>query len=302
MSLDRQKVRFDSGGETCVAWHYPGGRDACVIMAAGLGVTKEPGTDLFAARFQRGGFHVLAFDYRRFGESTGQPRQVVRVAEQIADWSAAVTFAATLPGVDPRRLAAWGFSTSGGHVLRVAARTPGLAAAIAQTPIADGTATSRNASGYQSPAAMARVTARATADALGGLIGRPPRLMALDGPRGAVALLTTPDTADSERALDPEGRHTDWPRTIAARAVLSLSFYRPGRDAARITCPLLVVVCDEDRSAPLAPTETVVRKAPRGELVTLPGGHYAPFLDAHDKAAEAEIDFLTRHLIGPAAA
>jgi hypothetical protein len=34
-----------------------------------------------------------------------------------------------LPGVDPRRLAIWGFSVSGGHVVRVAASDPGLAGA-----------------------------------------------------------------------------------------------------------------------------------------------------------------------------
>jgi predicted alpha/beta hydrolase len=53
-------------------------------------------TDLFAARFHEAGFSVLAFDYRHLGESGGQPRQVVRIREQLADWSAAVGFAATL--------------------------------------------------------------------------------------------------------------------------------------------------------------------------------------------------------------
>jgi hypothetical protein len=32
---------------------------------------KEPGTGLFARRFNEGRFAVLAFDYRRFGESEG---------------------------------------------------------------------------------------------------------------------------------------------------------------------------------------------------------------------------------------
>jgi len=38
------------------------------------------------------------------------------------------------------RLAIWGFSASGGHILAVAARNPDLAAAIAQTPLADAAA------------------------------------------------------------------------------------------------------------------------------------------------------------------
>ena len=99
----REKIWFDSGGTQCAAWHYPGTNGACVIMAGGFAVTKEPGTDLFATRFRDSGFSVLAFDYRHLGESGGQPRQVVRVREQTEDWSAAIGFAAGLPGVDPGR-------------------------------------------------------------------------------------------------------------------------------------------------------------------------------------------------------
>jgi hypothetical protein len=33
------------------------------------------------------------------------------------------------------------------------------------------------------------------------------------------------------------------------------------------------------------------------ELVRLVGGHYAPFLDAHEQAVAAELSFLRRHLL-----
>ena len=108
----REKVRFISGDTECAAWHYPGTNGACVIMAGGGSVAKEPGTDLSAKRFHEAGFAVLAFDYRRLGESGGQPRQVVRIREQLTDWQAAIAFAAGLPEVDPARLAIWGFSLS----------------------------------------------------------------------------------------------------------------------------------------------------------------------------------------------
>src|SRR5258708_7622033 len=168
MSVQREKVRFVSGDCECVAWHYPGTNGACVLMAGGFAVTKEPATDRFAKRFNEAGFGVLAFDYRRLGESGGQPRQVVRIADQLADWRAAIAFAGTLPGVDPARLAVWGFSASGGHIFRVAARNPQLAAAIAQTPNADGLAAARNAARYTTPLALVRLTGTGLLDALGG--------------------------------------------------------------------------------------------------------------------------------------
>ena len=78
-------------------------------MAGGFAVTKEPGTDPFASRFNQAGFGVLAFDYRCFGESGGRPRQVARMGEQLADWRAAIACAAGLQGAEPAKPAIWGF-------------------------------------------------------------------------------------------------------------------------------------------------------------------------------------------------
>lgn len=295
--VEREKVRFVSGDAECAAWHYPGTNGGCVIMTGGFAVTKEPGTDLFARRFSDAGFAVLAFDYRHLGESGGQPRQVQRVGEQLADWQAAIAHARTLPGVDPARLAVWGFSLSGGHVFRIAARHLELAAAIAQTPNADGRAAARNAARHQRPLALLRFTARGVVDAVGGLAGRPPRLVPLTGEPGTVALLTTPDALDGGRALNPDGRYPDWQQEVAARSALRLGFYRPGREASQARCPLLVLVCDQDQSALAGPAVRAANRAPRGELIRIPGGHYEPFLGGHEQAVEAELSFLRRHLL-----
>jgi uncharacterized protein len=292
---ERQKVRFTSGDAQCAAWHYPGASGACVIMTGGYAVTKEPGTDRFARRFHEAGFSVLAFDHRRLGESGGQPRQVIRLRDQLADWQAAIGYARTLPEVDPARVAVWSFSLPGGQIFAVAARHPELAAAIAQTPNADGLAVTRNAARYQRPSAMLRFTGRAVLDAAGALAGRPPRLVPLTGRPGTVALLTTPDAQDTGRALTPE-KYPDWRPEVAARSALRAGFYSPGRLAARVTCPLLVVVADQDQSALAGPAARAARRAPRGELVRVPGGHYEPFLGGHERVVAAELAFLTRHL------
>jgi fermentation-respiration switch protein FrsA (DUF1100 family) len=294
---EREKVRFVSGGTECAAWHYPGANGACVIMAGGFAVTKEPGTDLFAKRFHQAGFSVLAFDYRRIGDSGGRPRQVLPIRGQLADWQAAIAYASSLPGVDSTRLGIWGFSASGGHVFRVAARNPRLAAAIAQTPNADGLAATASAARHQKPLSMLRLTGRGIADSLGGLVGRQPILVPLAGEPGTVAILTTPDALDGDRALNPDNRYPDWQQEVAARSALRLGFYRPGRDASRVSCPLLVLVCDQDQSALAGPAVRAVKRAPHGELVRLPGGHYEPFLGGHEQAVQAELSFLCRHLL-----
>lgn len=295
--MEREKVRFVSGDTHCAAWHYPGTNGACVVMAGGFAVTMGPGTDRFAKRFHAAGFAVLAFDYRHLGDSGGQPRQIVRIGEQLADWRAAVAFASTLPGVDPARVAIWGFSASGGHVFPVAARNSELAAAIAQTPNADGQAAMRNAARHQRPLALLRFTGLAFLDALGSVVGSPPRLVPLDGAPGTVAVLTTPDVVGGGRMLDPDDRYPSWQQRVAARSAFRVGFYRPGRYASRVRCPLLVLVCDQDRSALAEPAVRAAERAPQAELVRLSGGHYAPFMDAHEQTVEAELSFLRRHLL-----
>jgi uncharacterized protein len=294
---ERQKVHFPSGDTTCAAWHYPGTNGACVIMAGGLAVTKEPGTDRFAERFHEAGFTVLAFDYRHLGESGGQPRQIARIGEQHADLQAAIDCARTLPEVDPSKLAIWGFSASGGHVFPVASRNPDLAAAIAQAPLADGPAAAPNAMRHQTPIASLRFTGRAILDALGGLVGRNPLLVPLAGEPGTVTSLTTPDSLNGAKALNPDNTYPDWQQEVAARSALRVGLYRPGHHASRVACPLLVLAYDQDGAALPGPAIRAAQRAPRGELVRLPGGHYEAFMGGHDEAVATQLTFLRRHLL-----
>ncbi|MBS1677609.1 MAG: alpha/beta hydrolase [Actinobacteria bacterium] len=295
-TVQRSKLWFESAGERCAAWHYPGAGGACVVMASGGGVPKEPGTDRFAARFQAAGFSVFAFDYRRLGESEGRPRQVIRIRDQLADLAAAITRARALPEVDPERVALWGFSLSGGHVLKLAADGE-VAVAIAQTPTADGRAAAPNALRHETLGVILRFPFLAALDLARGALGKPPLVVPLTGPRGSVAMLTTPDSQDANRALNPEDRYPDWEQTIAARSVLPIGFYRPCRAARRIQIPLLVVVAEGDQSALAAPAVRVAERASNASLTRVPGGHYAPFLAAHEEVVSSEIAFLEEHLL-----
>jgi pimeloyl-ACP methyl ester carboxylesterase len=301
-SLRRESVGLLSHGVRCAGWHYRGSNGACVVMAGGFAVPKEPATDRFARRFHEAGFSVLAFDYRRLGESEGQRRLVLPIKDQLADWEAALAFAATLPEVDAARIAAWGFSLSGGHILRIAARSRGVAAAIAQTPMVDGRAATRAAAAHQTRGALVRLTWRGLMDVVGGLVGGRPRLVPLTGEPGTVAVLTTPDGRQGPEALSPAGRYPEWRQEVAAGSAVQLGLYRPFRDAHKVGCPLLVVVCDGDQTNPPAPAAEAAARAPQGHLVRLPGGHYGPFLEAHEEAVEAELGFLREHLLVTGAA
>jgi pimeloyl-ACP methyl ester carboxylesterase len=97
-------------------------------------------------------------------------------------------------------------------------------------------------------------------------------------------------------ALNPGNRYPDWLQAVAARSALRIGFYRPARHASRVGCPLLVVTGEQDGVSLAAPAIGAAAQAPRGEVVRLPGGHYAPFLNAHERAVEAQVAFLRRRL------
>lgn len=73
----RVDVTFESGDASCAAWLYlPQGveRPPVVVLGHGLGATREMRLDAFAERFAEAGIAALAFTYRHFGDSGGQPR------------------------------------------------------------------------------------------------------------------------------------------------------------------------------------------------------------------------------------
>lgn len=102
-----------------------------IVMAHGLGGEKT-WLAKFASVFAEGGFAVLAFDYRHWGSSDGQPRQWISIAKQHQDWFAAVKHVQTQMGslVDASRLSLWGTSFAGGHVIVVASKLPGQVKAV----------------------------------------------------------------------------------------------------------------------------------------------------------------------------
>jgi fermentation-respiration switch protein FrsA (DUF1100 family) len=87
-------------------------------MAHGFGAERTWRLPAFAERFAEHGLATLFFDYRSFGDSDGEPRNLVSPRRHVADWAAAVDHARSLSGVDGDRLALWGTSFWGGPATR----------------------------------------------------------------------------------------------------------------------------------------------------------------------------------------
>lgn len=302
-------VHFTSGGVRCAGVHLRGeggeladeqGRRPCVVLAHGFAGTVDSGLLPYAERFAAAGIDALAFDYRHFGASEGEPRQLVSTARQLEDFGAAIAFARGLPEVDPRRIAVWGTSFSGGHTVEAAVADGRVAAAIAQSPAMDGRATLLNALRYAGAAMLGKTTLAGLRDALAALRGRPPVMLPVVAPPGTPAAMSTPDAEPGYRAIVG----ASWRNEFAARYVLTAALYRPGLKADRLPCPLLVQIADRDSVAPPKAAQDAAWLATgRAEVRTYPVGHFDVYRGAaFERSVADQLHFLRRHLAAPRAA
>jgi dienelactone hydrolase len=294
-SMDRHDLTFDSWGERCAAWLYrpeqADGDAGCVVLGHGWTGTRDQRLDAYAERFAEAGFAALAFDYRNFGDSEGEPRQLLDVRRQLEDWAAALAFARTLDGIDPERIAAWGTSFGGGHVVTTAARDHRLAAAIAQVPFVDGL---RNLPRL-GPAHALRLTIEGLKDVGRAMRGAPPHMLASVGPPGSTAVMNSPDAEPGFRAIVPPG--SKWPNEAPARIALRVGTYRPITKAGAIRCPILFQIAEDDVVTPPEFAEKAAAAAPRSEVLRYPGGHFDVYLGAAFERVTADaVDFLRAHL------
>ena len=295
-SYTRHDVRFTSGDAECAAWLYlPVGVSAppVAILGHGLGATREMRLDAYGERFAQAGIAALVFTYRHFGDSGGQPRQLLSIKRQLADWDAAIEHVKGRTDVDATRLAVWGSSFGGGHAITVASRHPELLAAVSQCPFTDGLASAR----ALGPRASLKLLPYVARDLAARARGTDPVTLPLAGPPGSVALMNAPDALPGYLALIPPG--LDFVNEAAARVVPTITAYRPGRAAKNVTMPILFCVSNHDTVTPPEQTLRYARTAPHGEIKTYDAGHFAFYLgEPFEQIVADQIEFLTRHLQG----
>ena len=298
MVPDPADVTFSSGGDVVAAWWFSGGtgRRSCVVMAHGAGGTKRSGLQPYAQRFAAAGFHVLVIDYRHFGDSGGQPRQLLDPRQQVDDILASLRYVRSRDDVDLDRVALWGTSYGGGNVVLAAVQDGDVVAVVSQCPVMDGlTATSR---ALTQPGVTARVLAVAVravaADLLAAGLGRPPSYVALVGPPGSGAVMSAPDCEPGYRRI----AGPDWVNAVCARLAVTGLLHRPVRVADRVPCPWLVQICDRDTVAPTASAVAAVRRAGSRAVVRhYDLGHFDIYVDhGFDASVRDELRFLREHL------
>jgi len=292
--MNRDDLVFMSKGLRCGARLFlpPGtSRPPAVLMAHGFAAEQDFRLPAFAERFVARGMAVVTFDYRNFGASDGEPRNLVDPRRHVEDWLAAIGFVRGLDRVDGSRLGLWGTSFSGGHVLVAAARDGRVAAVVSQVPFVDGLATLMNLRPLFGMIGMVH----GLLDLMSSRLGRTHCVPVVSDPEH-FGLMNTPESKSGYLALVPEG--SGWKNQTPARIVLTLPAYRPTAHAGQILCPVLMICAEKDSLIPARAVRSCAAKIRSGRLETLPVGHFEVYFgECFERVVELEAEFLAGRLL-----
>lgn len=302
MSHRLEEISFPSQGVTLRAGYFIPDEDVladaagapCIVMAHGLGGTRAAGLEPFARRFADAGLRVLCFDYRHFGRSDGQPRQLYSTRRQLDDWGAAIAHARSLAGVDPTRIALWGSSMSGGHVIAAAVEDGRVAACSSQGAMMDGRAALFNIIRYAGPLYALKLVGHALRDVFSQIGGGPRHLIPTVAEPGEIASVSSPGSKAGYLAITPP----DWDNRLTCAWMMTLPLYRPNILAERLPCPTLFCVCSADTVVPPAAVEDAARRAgSRAEVRRYAIGHFGIYVgDGFERASTDQREFFLRTL------
>ncbi|MEM8895812.1 MAG: alpha/beta fold hydrolase [Bacteroidota bacterium] len=121
-----KRVTFISEGAQLVGnLYYPNGFDAslkypALVVSGSWTTVKEQMAGLYAEKLANEGFITLAFDFRNFGESEGEPRFYESPDLKKTDVKNAVSYLTSLPEVETAKIGAFGVCAGAMYTLMAA--------------------------------------------------------------------------------------------------------------------------------------------------------------------------------------
>ena len=242
-----------------------------------------------ATAFAAAGFNTFIYDHAGFGLSDGYPRQEVDPPRQLRGYRDAVSFVRTLPGLDVSKIALWGSSFSGGHVLCAGALDPRVTCVVSQAPFISGS----GLLGLRED--LAEFEARLFAERHARSAGAPPTLIPVTAPGDGLAALPGDDAHDYFASTNSP----TWKNEVTFSSFEAVRAYEPAWWIDKLAPrPLLMIVAQDDTVTPTAHAEAAFQRAwePK-RLVHVPGGHFDVYVGAgFDQAVGEMLAFFKAHL------
>jgi dienelactone hydrolase len=217
---------------------------------------------------------------------------LIWVPDQLEDWSAAIDYARGLKEIDPTRIALWGTSFSGGHVIVTAAKDHRIACVSAQCPGLDGRASIVMA--FKREGFNFRMIMHAQRDLVRSWFGLSPHKVPIVGKPGTIALMTTAGAYDTFEKLAPD----NFVNEACARIIIRGDKYRPVKQARNVQCPVLLQICEYDDLTPIsAAEETAELLGEYAEVKHYAIGHFDIYLGENfEKSVSDQLEFFKSNL------
>ena len=288
-------------------------RPPVVVMAHGLGLIQEFQLQPFINAFQNMGLAVVTFDFPTFGASSGLPRHQIVPTN---NWKYIQRVVLHLQEhkqneVDATRVALWGTSLGGGHVLDCAAmwkENSPIKAVVANVPHTQSALETVLEMLSRDPVLYLPGLVKVLMAEVKQFMMQKPWYLPLCGPPGSPAILQNEGDEEgySKFYRDSTSLLYDgyWRNAATALSALRLLVYRPLNHASSIqTVPALFVAAQNDTLCPLHAVQKTATQIPNSQVALLENTtHFDVYYDETLKQVlSITTKFLQGHFYSPPA-
>ena len=268
----------------------------CIILTNGFCGTKDMILEKYALRFVEAGYAVLSFDYRHFGESEGEPRQLFSLPKQFEDIRAAVAFTRSRSEIDPDKIVIWGTSSSGTYGLAIAAEDKNIAAVIGQSPSLNEEENGKKLVKRDGIGWFLSLIIHAQRDKGRSRFGLSPHTFPAVGKPGTTAMLTAPGVYDAYKKIAMNSN--TFKNEVCARIMFGSHGPDLFESAKKVKCPVLFHTCENDNiNFPDADKRVEKILGDKLTIINYPIGHFDIYFGEYfEKSINNQISFLKLHL------
>ncbi len=295
----REDFNVEVDGTNVSGWFYKAeGTEPlpCIILSHGFSGTKDALLEQYALKFNANGYHCITYDYRHYGTSGGEPRQLYCGVYQVEDLKAMVNDASARECIQSDAIILWGTSAGAGYGFEVASENKAIAGVIGQCGAYDHKEDSKLYTERVGYGFFLKLFVHAQKDKGRSRLGLSPHTFAAYGQPGTIAMINSPGAFDEVEELFKTSE--SFQNTTCARLAFMPHAMSPMDAAPDIKCPVLIQVCTEDnlvspnshlRLADLLKDKATVIEYPINHFDIYSGKNY-------DKATEDQIAFINRCL------
>lgn len=209
-----------------------------IILCHGFCGTRNVLLPSFANTFTEAGFATVTFDYRGFGESEGERGRLVP-AMQTEDIISVINWAEKQACIDNQRIGLWGTSLGGCHVFSAAAQDKRVKCIVSQLAFANGETLVTGG--------MNEDDKELFLTTLNKIVEKKKKT----GKEMFVGVTRVLSDDESKAFFEKvKEQHPEMDIKIPFLTIMEMLQYKPTEDAARVQCPVLVVIAGQDTVNP----------------------------------------------------